>query len=472
MARSKTVAVTAPKKPVARKNVEKAEAKHDDKSSALVASMYGDILQDVEKKYRLQGSGGVHVERFSSGSLMLDLIMGGGYYPGRWYTHLGLEASGKSTALMSTMAHSLDMQVPYRFMWDYEGSMDWSYFSQMLPKPKSQVEMFGLKNDEGKRLKRGLVEYYDEDVAETFFDSMGSLLRRLPRKMWVPERKGWYLVFENTRDNGKFKDLADRKLSDAQYLYVPAPDGLPQALIFLDSYPAMLPERLDEDDAGSGMAAQARMFSDKLKLVKPKLRRRHCSIVGVNGIRLKPGVSFGSPEYEPCGEALKFVSDCRVRFNAVGVPKHCAGTGPIAEEQSVDGEGTDRYRYSTLKGRKNKMGPNFMEGWMRIWMADSEGKGHGLDPVFDTWQFLKSTGHVSGSMKKFTVTVPGTEQEVKMEWSDLKRLTLLRGNELKDAHKDLKLKAPLNLRRECYKLLRSGAAVSAYFENQGGGDDE
>lgn len=428
--------------------------------------MYASTLATVEKKFRLSGSSGAYVERFSSGCLMLDLIMAGGYYPGRWYTMLGLEASGKSTALMSTMANSLDLAVPYRFMWDYEGSMDWGYFSQMLHRPLKQSELFGARDDNGRVITRGLVNYYDEDVAETFFNSMGSLLRQIPRKMWVPERKAWYLVFQNKKENAVFRDAADKKLSDSDWFFVPAPDGLPQALIFLDSYPAMLPEGLDEDDKNSGMAAQARMFSDKLKLVKPKLRRRHCSIIGVNGIRLKPGVSFGSPEYEPCGEALKFVSDCRVRFNAVGVPKHCNGTGPFAEEKSVDGSGTDRYRYSTLKTRKNKMGPNFMEGWSRIWMADSEGAGHGIDPVFDTWQFLKSTGWLTGSMNKMELTIPNTEKTLKMGWQQLKEMVLLKGDGLKDVHKSLKLKERVNLRRECFKLLKSGDALKHYFEAQ------
>lgn len=811
-------------KPVEKKKASKIE---EDAVGTAVSNFYAEQIELVEKKYRLSGSSGAHVERFSSGSLVLDLIMGGGYYPGRWYTHLGLEASGKSTALMSTMAHSLDMNVPYRFMWDYEGSMDWGYFSQMLLKPKSQPEMFGVKNDQGKYVKRGLVNYYDEDVAEVFFDSMGSLLRKTPRKLWVPERKAWYLVFENSKEFAQFKEHADRKLSDGEHLYVPAPDGLPQALIFLDSYPAMLPEGLDEDDKKSGMAAQARMFSEKLKLVKPKLRRRHCSVIGVNGIRLRPGVSFGclhyntpihfvdgrvipigqvvekkiegqiwslnektqnlearditgwhnnglvqqdgwlkittqgintnagtvaamvtpnheiltedgwkeaaelttddyvvtkyvstfngtraqflagvlsgdsclvpdkrstntalrlqcsvdleyvewkmkmlggewksstdsrgftchvlkpsyeftelrefvderdptrlaehitpmslaimymddghydssrdrcfinfkrfagkrkkmydiaalfekfglnpsvhvntgtiqfkretiadfhsliapfvpkcmarkmrvpvnakyklhhvemtktvyasvlkiepagernyratttsrhkglyditvaknhnylagsggngfivhnSPEYEPCGEAIKFVSDCRVRFNAVGVPKHCVGQGALAEERSISEEGTDQYRYSTLKTRKNKMGPNFMEGYLRIWQADEHGKGHGIDPVFDTWQYLRLTGWCKGSMKKMELTVPNTERTLKLDWMGLKKLVLCKGQELKDVHKSLRLKEPVHLRRECFKLLKSGDAVKHYFETQSnGGDDE
>lgn len=459
-----SVKAKASTKPTARKS--KVE---EDGVAAAVAQMYANTLAAVEKKYRLSGSSGAYVERFSSGSLMLDLVMAGGYYPGRWYTHLGLEASGKSTALMSSLANSLDLDVPYRFLWDYEGSMDWGYFSQMLLKPFKPAQLFGAKDDNGKVIKRGLVNYYDEDVAEVFFDSMGSLLRQIPRKVWVPERKAWYLVFENKKENAAFKESADRKLSDGEWIFIPCPNGLPQALIFLDSYPAMLPEGLDADDKSPGMAAQARMFSEKLKLVKPKLRRRHCSIIGVNGIRLRPGVSFGSPEYEPCGEALKFVSDCRIRHNSVGVPKHCNGTGPVAEEKSVDGEGTDRYRYSTLKTRKNKMGPNFMEGWSRIWMADSSGKGHGIDPVFDTWQFLRSTGWLTGSMNKMELTVPNTDKTLKMGWQQLKELVLLKGEDLKPVHKSLKLKDRLNIRQECFKLLKTGGAVKNYFETQRGG---
>lgn len=451
----------------------KAEAA-EDKASTIISSMYAEMLGTVEKKYKLQGGAQMHVERFSSGSAMLDLIMAGGYFPGRWYTMLGKEASGKSTALMSTMESALWMPVPLRLYFDYEGSLDFTYFSQMCRKKVSQADLFGEKDDNGKRIRRGKIEYYAEDVAETFFDSMGSLLRRLPDKVYVPEHKAWFLRFDaRSKEAAAYKDLAFKKLSSADEFYVPSPDGgAPQAVIFLDSYPAMLPERLDVDDAGSGMAAQARMFSEELKKVRPKMRKKHVNIIGVNQIREKPAVMFGSPEYEPCGEALKFVSDCRVRFNGVGIPKHCQGQGSVAEERDVTGEGTDKYRYVKLDTKKNKMGPNFMTGYMRIWMADAEGQGHGIDPVFDTWQFCKSTGHIDGSMRKFTLTVPGTDQEIKMEWQQLKELVLLKGEARKDVHKSLKLKQPLDLRKAVFNYIKSGQATKAYFEAQSNGDSD
>jgi RecA/RadA recombinase len=448
--------------------VEKAEHEAQSKINA----MYGEILGQVEKKYKLSGGAQMHTERFSSGSAVLDLIMAGGYYPGRWYTMMGKEQSGKSTALMSTMEAALWSTAPLRLYFDYEGSLDFQYFSQMTRKKVSQAQLFGEKDDNGKRVKRGFIEYYSEDVAETFFSSVGALLRRMPDKVYIPEHKGWFLRFDNNKDNAHFKSESFSKLSNATDLFVPIANGSPQALIFLDSYPAMLPDLLDDDDQKSGMAAQARMFSENLRKVRPKMRRKHVNIIGVNQIREKPATMFGSPEYEPCGEALKFVSDCRVRFNAVGIPKHCYGTGPIAEENSVLEDGIDQYRYVKLNTKKNKMGPNFMEGHMRIWMSDPNGQGHGIDQVFDTWQYLKMTGHVTGGMNKFDLTVPGTDKTVKMAWSNLKELVLLKGDALKDAHKTLKLKQPLNLRSAIAAHLKSGNATKSYFSTMSGAEAE
>src|SRR5690606_20896194 len=79
-----------------------------------------------------------------------------------------------------------------------------------------------------------------------------------------------------------------------------------QALLSLDSYPAMLTEKQDTDDPSAAMAIQARMFSEQLRRVKGRMRSKRIAVLGVNQLRQKPAVMFGSPDYEPGGEALKF----------------------------------------------------------------------------------------------------------------------------------------------------------------------
>jgi RecA/RadA recombinase len=460
---------------VARKKTTRVEKRSKKASEAKpkFAFDYGAILGDVEKKFRITSGYASNVDRMHSGSLILDLLTAGGIYPGRWYSFIGKEASGKSTALMSIAGASITANVPLRLYYDFEGSVETGYFSQMLPMKISVDDLFGVKDAKtGKYVKRGLIDHYTPDVAETFFDSVASLLRRMPDKVFVKERNKWYLVFEDNKQNKTYKEHSDRSLSGDGHIYVEAEDGSPQAVIFLDSYPAMLPDRLDEDDAGSGMAAQARMFSEQLKKVRPKLRRKHVTVIGVNQLRMRPGPSFGNPEYEPCGEAVKFVTDGRVIMRAVSIPKHAVGTGKVAEEDSVLSKGNDSYRYIKCQMAKNKMGPNFREGYLRVWMDDPKGKGHGFDPVFDVWEYLHLTGQLNGNMKKFEITIAETKKTYKMSWYDLKELVLCKGDALRKVHKKLKLKERLDLRKIARRQLKTGASELLYSEAKNKGKEK
>jgi len=166
--------------------------------------------------------------------------------------------------------------------------------------------VFGLRDSEGNWVIKPRVRYYQPGTAEAFFDSIAKLLRTLPDIKMVGDKQ-YYVYVDDKKTRAALKDKIDEKLTKRTgMLYVETTTYVKhQALFIVDSYPAMLPEKQDEDDPGSAMAVQARMFSEQIKRIKSKLKPKKVTVIGINQLRLRPAVMFGNPEYEPCGEALK-----------------------------------------------------------------------------------------------------------------------------------------------------------------------
>jgi RecA/RadA recombinase len=440
---------------------------------------YRGVLSDVERKFSI-GAGTMSIEAkrqayMSTGLLSSDLMLGGGILPGAWYTMYGPEQSAKSTHLMHISQGALEANIPLLSYWDFEGSLAPDYFSSMLSANIKGVrfqDVFGLQNPttgDWEIVPR--IDKYEPSTAEEFFNPMSSLLRSLPDKRFIKGQ--WFYVFENTKKNRALVGDRYSKTLFARYnrFFVEAEDGRPQIITFLDSYPAMFPDRLDDDDAGSGMAAVARMFSENVPKVLPKLKRKAAVIVGVNQLRLRPGFNMGNPEYEPAGETVKFASSVRVRQMARSVPH---GKGPIEEERSVSGEGTDIYRYVHMKAIKNKVSTPYLEAWQRVWVRDEDGQAHGFDPVWDTFYYLRETGQAKGNMKRMSLPDFGLQ---KLTWNDFKSLILLRGTALKEHCASLKVKTNPNIRATCFKQLKSGKGMELFVKHQraksaGGDEDE
>jgi hypothetical protein len=154
-------------------------------------------------------------------------------------------------------------------------------------------EVFGEKDNKGQWVHPPVIRYRSEAVAEKFFDFLASIERKLPDKKLLGDQ--WYYVYEDTKPNRAIvKDKFDKSyFSKTGKLRVPAPDGSLQAIVLVDSYPAMLPEKQDVDDPNNAIAMQARMFSDQLKRVKGRMRGKRIAVFGINQLRLKPMVMFG-----------------------------------------------------------------------------------------------------------------------------------------------------------------------------------
>lgn len=278
-----------------------------------LGSLMDDVLDGIEKKTKVSSQDAArHAPRISTGVLALDMYLDGGIVPGGWYTFSGGEQSCKSTMTMSIMASLIRLKYSgISVVFDYEGSTDADYVAGQLKTFGVTVDaktIFGVRDDDtGEWLIKPRIRYYAPDNGERFFDYMSMLRRRLPDKI-VDKDGSAYYIFENNKENAKkVAGKYDKKwFSRNNQFKVPANDGHMQAMVIVDSYPAMMPDQVDDDEGSKAMALQARMFSDGIKRFRGGMRRKMMTIVGVNQLRQKPAVMFGSPEYEPGGDALKF----------------------------------------------------------------------------------------------------------------------------------------------------------------------
>ena len=443
-------------------------------------SSLDDALDVIEKEVGLSESSMDPSEvRLSTGNLMLDVLLGGGITAG-WYTNFGQEQTCKTTGAVSIMSAALNSDVPILTYFDFEGSASADYIENIMRNMGVKADaksIFGIRDEKtGKWIVPPRVRYKSEAVAEKFFDYIARLQRMLPDKKKIGEN--WYYIYEGKTADGKINKANAAKVGknyDVNYFRktgnfrVPAPDGTLQALILVDSYPAMLPEKQDVDDPGSAMAVQARMFSEQLKRVKGKMRGKRMVVLGINQLRLRPMVQFGSPEYEPCGEALKLFSDVRMKWSSRAlsavsklIGEGIKGKGNIEEEPCIfKKHGVDHYRYIHVRGHKNKLSRPYLESYLRLWITDSNGDAQGFDPVFDTFMYLFSTGQLEGKRSKMKLKLKGNEATHSISWLDFKALILGDRVTVKTICQEAGMK-PCDIRKKCFAQLASGVGIELF----------
>jgi len=247
-------------------------------------------------------------------------------------------------------------------------------------------------------------------------------------------------------------------------------DSTPQAIFFIDSYPALVTRAVDEEeDEGNALALEARSFSKYVKRITGHIRRKAIILVGVNQLRDKPMARYGPDYTEPGGNALKFFSSARNMMRPVVPPQgwdRDSENGGVCVEESVnESGGFDYYAFKSIRNIKNKHGIPFRKTMTRVWIEDSTGKARGFDPVFDAWCFYTSLGLVEGSRKKFTINLPETKGG-QYTWTGFKQIILAevdKSGALLDAA--TKSKVPLvQLVRMGHKMIKSGKAEELYIQ--------
>ena len=116
-------------------------------------------------------------------------------------------------------------------------------------------------------------------------------------------------------------------------------------VVVIDSVAALVPKtELDGEIGDTHVGLQARLMSQSMRKLTGAISRSKTSVIFINQIREKIGVSYGSPETTPGGRALKFYSSCRIDVRRIS---------QLKEGEEIVGQ---RVRAKVVK---NKVAPPF-----------------------------------------------------------------------------------------------------------------
>ena len=162
---------------------------------------------------------------------------------------------------------------------------------------------------------------------------------------------------------------------------------------------------------------------------------------------------------------MRFFSDVRIRLASRALSAVVnGGKGYEETEDSYNGEGEDTYRYVHARAIKNKLSVPNLECFLRIWITDADGAAMGIDPVFDTFQYLEMTGQISGPRKKMVLKLR-KHDEVTLDWGQLKTLVLGSRKEVAKVCDKIGLEK-MFIREFCRKQLNKGVGIDLFFENK------
>ena len=116
-------------------------------------------------------------------------------------------------------------------------------------------------------------------------------------------------------------------------------------IVVIDSVAALVPRAEIEGDMGdSHMGLQARLMSQALRKITGNIGKSGCTVIFLNQLRQKIGVTYGNPETTTGGNALKFYASVRLDIRRIQTLK----------------KGAEEYGNRTkVKVAKNKVAPPF-----------------------------------------------------------------------------------------------------------------
>lgn len=219
-------------------------------------------LQEIDKKFGKEAIASTQkdVSFLPTGSIGLDIALGGGWARGRVVELYGWESSGKSTLALHACAEA--------------------------------------QKDGGK------VAYIDMEHA---FDP--EYARNLG--VDVNFERGSNFIFAQPEDGETGLGIV------RELLKVPT-----VKLIIFDSVGALNPKaRLQGEIGDAKMGLEARLMSSSLPMLIADAKKYDCVVMFINQMREKIGVVFGNPETTMAGNALKFYASQRVKIQKIGQPE-------------------------------------------------------------------------------------------------------------------------------------------------------
>lgn len=201
-------------------------------------------------------------------------------------------------------------------------------------------------------------------------------------------------------------------------------------MVVIDSVAALTPQAEIEGEMGEALPGlQARLMSQALRKLTSSIKRTNTLVVFINQIRMKIGVSYGSPETTTGGNALKFYSSVRLDIRRVGA---------IKKGDEVIGSDTK------VKVVKNKVAPPFKTAQFDILYGDGiSHEGEVIDMAVDLNLMQKSgawysyqgnkIGQGRDNAREFLKNNPEVLTEIEDKIRELKGVKTLKKAEVEDA---------------------------------------
>jgi recombination protein RecA len=116
-------------------------------------------------------------------------------------------------------------------------------------------------------------------------------------------------------------------------------------VVVIDSVAALVPRAEIEGEMGdTHVGLQARLMSQALRKITGSIGKSQCTVIFLNQLRQKIGISYGNPEVTTGGNALKFYASVRLDIRRIQTLK----------------KGTEEYGIrAKVKVAKNKVAPPF-----------------------------------------------------------------------------------------------------------------
>ncbi|NEQ51956.1 MAG: recombinase RecA [Leptolyngbya sp. SIO3F4] len=242
------------------------------------------VLNQIERNFgkgtimRLGDAQRMKVETIPTGSMTLDLALGGGLPKGRIIEIYGPESSGKTTLALHAIAEAQKQGGVAAFV-DAEHALDPVYAGAL-----------GVNIDD--------LLVSQPDTGESALEIVDQLVR---------------------------SSAID--------------------LVVIDSVAALVPRAEIEGEMGdSHVGLQARLMSQALRKITGNIGKSGCTVIFLNQLRLKIGVTYGNPETTTGGNALKFYASVRLDIRRIQTLK----------------KGNDQFGIrAKVKVAKNKIAPPF-----------------------------------------------------------------------------------------------------------------
>jgi recombination protein RecA len=197
------------------------------------------------------------IEFISSGSISLDIALGGGYPKGRVIEIYGPESSGKTTIAIHAMVEAQKNGGAVGFI-DAENAFDLFYAQQIGLNVSKELFLISQPDNGEQALELAEAMIRSNQFAIIVIDSVAALT--------------------------------------------------PKA-------------EIEGDMGDSKMGLQARLMSQALRKITSAINKSHTIVIFINQLREKIGVMFGNPETTTGGNALKFYATQRLDIRRIGQEK-------------------------------------------------------------------------------------------------------------------------------------------------------